>query len=193
MSSIDSLCTALDEVAIARNVGIAHDEARAGYSLKRNTVANFDEFNDLIADYYSYHVGRCIVQGGQIAHFEASGRASEILERQYKRRGGNIMSAYKDAKDGTNGGMRVILDVIAEQLKEESLERYIRHTFNTHVDPSSWNQKVDIIRQFMDRYDHALGSAIDRAHPERYAQSYDELIKAFMDALKKSSNIFRKF
>jgi hypothetical protein len=193
MYTIDSLCAALDEVAIARNVGIAHDEARAGYGLKKNIVGNFDEFNDLIADYYSYHINRCVVQGGSLAKFEAAGRASEILERDYRRQGGNIMSAYKDAHDGTNGGMRIVLDVIAERLKEESVERYIRQAFNQHVDPTSWDQKVEIIRQFINRDKHILGSAIDTAHPERYAQNYDELIRAFMDALKRSSKIFRKF
>ena len=193
MSAIDSLCAALDEVAIARNVGIAHDEARAAYGLRKNTVSSFDEFNNLTADYYSYHIGHCVVQGGRIANFEAAGRASEILEREYKRQGGNLMSAYKDANDGTNGGMRIILDVIAEQLKEESVERYVRHAFNRHVDPTSWAQKVGIIQQFIDRNRHILGSSIDAAHPERYAQNYDELIRAFMDALKRSSKIFRKY
>ena len=69
MSSIDSLCAALDEVAIAGNVGNAHDEARGAYNLRRNTVSSFDEFNDRIADYYSYHIGQCVVPGGTIAHF----------------------------------------------------------------------------------------------------------------------------
>jgi hypothetical protein len=193
MRSIDSLCDALDEVAIARNVGIGHDEARAGYGLKRNTVTNFNEFNNIIAEYYIYHIGQCVVRGGSLAFFEAAGRASEIVEREYKRQGGNLMSAYKDANDGTNGGLRIILDVIAEHLKEESVERYIRHAFNQHVDPTSWSQKVEIIRQFIDRYRYTLGSAIDAANPERYAQNYDELIRAFIDALKKSSKIFKKF
>ena len=193
MSTIDSLCDALDEVAIAQHVGIAHDEARAFYSPRKNTISSFDEFSDMIGEYYSYHIGKCVVQGGRIASYEAVGRASEIVENAYKRQGGNLMSAYRNASDGTNGGMRVILDVIADRLKEESVERYVRHAFNRHVDPSSWDQKVGIIRQFIDRNRHLLGSAIDSSHPERYAQNYDELIRAFMDALKKSSNLFRKY
>ena len=193
MSSIDSLCADLDEVAIAGNAGNAHDNARAAYSLKKNTVSSFDEFNDRIVDYYSYHIGQCVVPGGRIAPYEAAGRASEILEREYKRQGGNLMSAYKDANDGTNGGLRIILDTIAEHLKAESVEHYIRHAFNRHVDPTSWAEKVEIIRQFIDRNRHILGLSIDAAHPERYAQNYDELIKVFMDALKKSSKTNRKY
>jgi hypothetical protein len=103
------------------------------------------------------------------------------------------MSAYRDAQEGTNGGLRIILDVIAEQLKEESIERYVRHAFNQYVDPTSWNQRVEIIRQFIDRYRQVLGFVIDAAHPERYAQNYDELIKAFLDALKRSSKVFKKY
>jgi hypothetical protein len=193
MSSIDSLFAALDEVTIAENVGKAHDNARGAYSLKINTVSSFDEFNDRIADYYSYHISRCVVQGGRIAPYEAVGRASEILESEYKRQGGSLMSAYKDANDGTNGGMRIILDVIAEQLKEESVERYIRHAFNQHVDPTSWSQKVEIIRQFIDHYRHILGLSVDPAHPERYAQNYDQLIREFMDGLKRSSKTRKKY
>ena len=92
MGSIDSLCAALDEVAIARKVGIAHDEARAGYNPRRNTVTNFNEFNQIIGEYYAYHINQCVVYGGRIADFEAAGRASEIVEREYKRQGGNTKS-----------------------------------------------------------------------------------------------------
>jgi hypothetical protein len=193
MSSIDSLCEDLNEVAIAGNAGNAHDNARSAYSLKKNTVSSFEEFNDRIADYYSYHLGQCVVPGGRIAPHEAAGRASEILEREYKRQGGNLQSAFRDANDGTNGGMRIILDIIAEHLKAESVEHYIRHAFNRHVDPTSWDEKVEIIRQFIDRYQRVLRPSIDPAHPERYAQNYDELIKVFMDALKKSSKTNRKY
>jgi len=185
MCTIDSLCAALSENEIARNVGIPHDEARASYALSKNTVNDFNEFNDLIAKYYSYHITQCVIPGGRLAHFEAAGRASEILEREYKRQGGDLMSAYRDAHDGTNGGMRIVLDIIADHLKTESGERYVRAEFHRYIDPSSWDQKVEIIRQFIDRNRHILGSSIDAAHPERYAQNYNELIKAFMDAFKK--------
>lgn len=195
MSTIDDLCAAIREDAIARHVGIAHDEARLAYRLpgNKNTVNNFDEFNALIADYYNYHLTQCVTHGGGLAHFEASGRASEILEREYKHQGGDLMSAYRDAHDGTNGGMRIILDIIADHLKAESAERYVRGVFHRYVDPSSWDQKVEIIRQFIERNPQVLPPYIDKNRPERYAQNYDELIKVFMDGLKKFFQSSRKY
>jgi len=89
--------------------------------------------------------------------------------------------------------MRIILDIIADNLKTESTERYVRAVFHRYVDPSSWDQKVEIVRQFIARNLHILGSSVDAAHPERYAQNYDELIKAFMDGLKKFFQSSRKY
>ena len=193
MGSLDSLLSQVDELAIAQNVGIPHDEARGGYALSVNTVGSFEEFTDLISNYYNHHVSRCVLHGGALSRTEAAGRAKEILEQDYRKQGGNSITAYNDAHDGTNGGLRIVLDRLAEQLKAESVERYIRDAFDRYVDPTSWEQKVDIIRQFIARFGPMLSSAIHPDQPERYAQNYEELIRAYVDGLKRTSSVFRKF
>ena len=59
------------------------------------------------------------------------------------------MTVYHDAHDGTNGGVRHVLDIIAEGLKAESVEAFVRAVFECYVDPNSYEQKVEIIRQFI--------------------------------------------
>lgn len=100
--------------------------------------------------------------------------------------------AYNDAHDGTNGGMRVVLDTIAEGLKAESVERYIRDAFDRYVAPISWEQKVTIIRQFIARCGIHLASSIRSDQPERYAQNYQELIRSYVSGLQRTSSIFRR-
>jgi hypothetical protein len=192
MGSIESLLAAMDELTIARNVGIPHDEARMNYSPGRNTVESFDDFADVIADYYNYHFSRCVVHGGYLSRAQASGLAKKILEQEYRRRGGDIVSAYNDAHDGTNGGLRAILDRIAEQLKAESVELYTRDAFDRHVAPSSWEQRVDIIRQFIARFGHHFSSSIQADQPERYAKNFEELIREYVDSLRRTSSVFRR-
>jgi hypothetical protein len=193
MGSLEYLLTALDDVVIAREVAVPHDEARMLYSLSKNTVDSFDEFSDVIADYYNYHVGRCVAHGGFLSRTEAAGRAKEVIEQEYRRQGGNTMTAYNDAHDGTNGGVRIVLDRITEKLKAESVERYVRDAFDRYVDPSSWEQKVDIMRQFIARFGHMLSSSIHAHQPERYAQNYEELIKQYVESLRNTSSVFRRF
>ncbi len=192
MPAIDSLLGALDERQIAQQVGLPHDEARMRYPLRSNTASSFEEYSDLIADYYNHHFTQCVSRGGALPASEAAGRAKEVLEREYRRRSGDIVAAFNDARDGTNGGLRVQLDLIAEALKAESVERYIREMFDRHVAPNSWEDKVEIIRQFIAKCGANLASSIQANQPERYAQNFQELIHSYVTSLQRTSSIFRR-
>ncbi len=192
MSNVESLLNALDERTIAQQVGIPHDEARLSYHLPSNTVATFEEFSWTIRDYYNHHYTTCVSHGGRLSASEAEGRAKEIIERQYQRQSGDIVSAFNDAHDGTNNGLRGVLDLISESLKADGVQRYIRAAFDRYVNPASWEEKVAIMRQFLDRYGVYLSSSISLDQPERYAQNYHELIQVFTSGMQKSSSIFRR-
>ena len=192
MPSITGLLNELDEREMAQRVGLLHDEARMRYPLHSNTVYDFNEFSRAIAEYYDYHFTACVSRGGRLSLSEAAGRAKELLEKEYRRRQGDIISAFNDAHDGTNGGMRVVLDTLAEGLKTDSVERYIRDAFDRHVAPNSWEDKVEIIRQFISHCGPVLSPSVRTDQPERYAHNYQELIRAFVDGLKRASTVFRR-
>lgn len=192
MPSIRTILAALDEREIARRVGVPHDEARMRYRLERTTVNTFDEFADLVGDYYAYHFAACVANGARLSRSEAIGRGKELLDREYRRRHGDIVSAFNDAHDGLNGAMRGILDTIADGLKFESMERYIREVFDRHIAPNAWEVKVEIIRQFIRECGANLASSIHADQPERYAQNYQELIRTYLNGLRETSSIFRR-
>ena len=192
MGSLDAIMKQLDEREIARKAGLPHDEARMAYALKKNTVASFGEFTQIIGDYYSYHFVTCVSNGGALPRAEAEGRAKEIIELKYRERRSTLQGAYADAQEGTNGGLRNILDLIAEQLKYESVERYIRKVFDDQIDPTSWEDKVNLIKQFIARCGADLAPSIDSRNPERYARDYTELIRSYINALSHTSSIFRR-
>jgi hypothetical protein len=192
MATIGSLLSALDERTIAQRVGIPHDDVRIRYHLASNTVGDFDEFSAIIADYYNYHFTHCVSNGGKLPPADAYGRAKELIEAAHRRRRGDIVSAFNDAHDGTNGGMRVVLDMIAEGLKAEGVERYTQSVFDRHVTPNSWEQKVDMIRQFISHYGRVLPSSVVAGQPERYAHNYTELIRSFVEGLRPTSSLFRR-
>ncbi len=193
MGNINALLEALDERTIAKKIAIANDETRMQYQLRSNTVSSFDEFSSIIADYYNYHFTKCVSGGGSLSSAEAGGRAKEIIEREYRKRGGDIVAACNNAQDGTNGGMRAVLDIISEGIKADSAERYIREMFDRHVAPNSWDDKVEIIRQFMRRCGGELAGSVDLQQPEAYASNYEGLIRSYVTALQQTSSMFRRF
>lgn len=192
MPAIGALLAALDERWIAQQVGIAHDEARMRFPLQSNTVEDFGQFRQIIVAYYNHYYTTCVSRGGSLPASEAYGGAKEVLERDYRKIRGNIVSAFNDAHDGTNGGLRVVLDKIAEALKADAVERYVTDVFDRHVAPNSWEQKVEIIRQFIAHSGPYLSHSIKASQPERYAHDFSELIRSYVDGLQQTSRIFRR-
>ena len=192
MVSIDSLLAELDEVKITQKIGTRHDEARNRYFLISNTVRDGREFNRIITEYYALHSAACFSNGAMLPDHLAFAKAQEILEQEYRRHGGTINAAYDSGITGLNGGMRTILDIIAEALKAEDVEAYFIHVFRCYVDPGSWEEKVDIIRQFMARCGAYLPYSIRTQPPERYANHYEELIRGYIASMRKTSDVFRR-
>ena len=192
MPSVTSLLDAINERTIARRIGIPHDEARMRYALSANTVDDFEAFTRVIADYYNYHFTSCVSYGGSLSAAEAASRAKEILEREYRRRNGTIVTAFNNAHDGTSGGLRGLLDMLAENLKAESVRLYMRHMFDTHVAPNSFDDKVEIIRDFISFCGPLVADSIDASRPERYAYDYEPLIRSYVQALEQTSSMFRR-
>lgn len=191
MALLERLLAATSEVAIAQEVAIYHDIVRVSYPFLPNKLGSFEDFTNTIADYYSYHFSRCWEDGRGPSHSEASRQAIQILEQEYRSCGGDIFTAYKDACDGTNGGLMVIFDIIAENLKAESVELYIQNVFEKYMSSVSQEGKVEIICCFIARHGHNLPSSIFTDQPKRYTDNYRELIKAYVEVLKRRSPIFR--
>jgi hypothetical protein len=192
MAAIDSLMAELDERTIAWRVCRPHDEARGRYYLMFNNVGTWNEFREIIVDYYTKHCVACFIHSADLPDSMAYCGATDLIAREYRRRGGDIVTAYNDAHDGTNGGLRAVLDTIAEGLKADAVEAYVRNVFDKYVEPDSWEQRVEIVRQFMVRYGDYLDSSIRTDKPERYANNYKELISAFVAGMQKTSSIFRR-
>jgi hypothetical protein len=190
VAPLECLLAATSEVAVAQEVAIYHDIARVCYPFWPNKVESFEDFTSVISNYYSYHYSRCCGRGELMSWGEISNQAVCIVEEEYRNRGGDISAAYKDARDGTSGGLMVILDRIAEYLKSEEIERYIQNVFEKCISEMSRNAKAKIIRQFIARHDQGLPSSILNDPPEKYVDNYHELIKAYVKSLKES-RIFR--
>ena len=123
---------------------------------------------------------------------EAQTRAKELVEREYRNHGGDIVTAFNDSCDGTNRGLRGVLDIIADSLKAQSVASYTRTWFDRLVKPCSWEDKVELISQFITFCGPLLSSSVSAGQPERYAHNYQELIRAYVDGLQRASSVFRR-
>ena len=192
MVSYDSLARALDEREIADRVAIPHDDVRARYALPKNRVATFGEFTEWITSYYIYHYTTCVAPGAHLNRADAASEAKNVLESQLRRGEGDINTYFVRARDGLDGGMRVVIDTLAEGLKGRAVTNYVRHVFDQHVSPESFKDKVEIIRQFIRSCGPQLSASIRADEIERYAHDWQALVNEYSHSLQRTSAMFRR-
>lgn len=190
MSILENILNELDEKYLLDHVTKKHDEARIQFRITSITVQDDIAFDNLISDYYNYHFTKCISNGGTLPRAESAGRAKDIIEKYYRRKGLEKLNAYSDGKTGMNGGMRQILDIIMESMKEEAVERHMRNVIDKYIAPSNWEEQVEIIKEIINRIKDS--PYLDRNNPERYARNYEELIRFLVEQYKMESRLFRR-
>ncbi|NUM53449.1 MAG: hypothetical protein HUU46_07385 [Candidatus Hydrogenedentes bacterium] len=192
MAVIHDLITATSEIAIARNVGKNHDNARELYRRRHDNIVSWQEFEDEIARYYSYHYEKCIVPGATMPAAIARGEVKDLLEQEMRRHHSDLAGAYRDAIDGTNAGIRGVLDQICDGLKARAIEHYVTEQFDRRVVPVEPAERVEIIRQFIQHYGTIFKDAIDPNRVEQYAHRYKEIIRLYSNGLRGASALFRR-
>ena len=192
MSTLKKILDELDELYIVNKICNQHFVTRGNYPNKEPKVKDDIEFDDMIADYYNYHYTTCISHGGELTRADAAGKAKEIIEREYKRKGKDRLHAYQDGIKGSHeGGMQAILTIILNYLMDEVVEHHIRDVIDRYVRVTSYEEQVKIVKEIIAHMTY-VPSYIDPNHPERYAKNYEELIRGLSENINRNAARFRR-
>ncbi|GMW03679.1 MAG: hypothetical protein AMXMBFR84_48130 [Candidatus Hydrogenedentota bacterium] len=192
MPSIQSIIHDLSDTTIADRVTSRHDDARNHYHLRQNRVPNWDDFRAVTGDYYAHHYTSAVTRGGSIERGRAAARAKAILDREYRRRGLGYVAAVNDGIYGTNGGMKTVIDLIAEGIKAQDVSDYYEAVFDAQIKGNVYEDKVAIIRDVFHYYGPVLADTVDLSNPARYANDYRVIIDALVENMRRTSPVFRQ-
>ena len=190
--TVDDILDMISAESIAHRVDIPHDEARGRYRLERNTVDTHNQFHEEITVYLAYHMEET-VGPGDMPPFMASGWAREIIDREFRRQGGYEV-AYRNARTGRHGGLAASLDAIVKHYKEDQREKFIEHIFYTFVDPMNYEDQIELMQQYLERFgaflppEEQTRSAIDLAREwQTLIRTHAEVIGNIQESLRRFS------
>lgn len=183
-ANLSMILKELDPENISYKVSRIHDAMRELYVVQRITVQNFEEFMEEITKFYQ-HQFSAVISGGHVdvPDWIASGFAREIVDKAFSRLGG-LEGAYMIASKGIEGGLRTVIDSIYKAIKEQQEEQYINHVLITYVDPLDWDDRIELMRQYLNRFGRSLPEGARIKSPEELAANYEEIIKLHMKALQ---------
>jgi hypothetical protein len=187
---LQSILSEIDADALTASVSRLIDNARAVYVMGSVVVESNEDFNDSIASYYS-HLLRHTRQLSDPIDLKAAGAEGfALLERAFSKRGG-LQGALAEARNGTNGGLRFIFDMMTEQFKQEQQEKRVNLVLNSELDPLDWDGKVAVITALLSRLKNHLPSEILSQPAERYAGQLDILVKAYVQSIDQVKALIR--
>ena len=181
---LNQLLGELDPETIEQRACRKFDEARASFSLDTVTVENNEEFLDSITSFYAHLLRRAGAGPTSPTSGNLSADVLDVLNKAIHGRE-DYNSILAEAKNASRGGLRFILDLVTEHLKNEAREKYIFRTFKEAIDPLDTDTRVSLIAAIMKREGDRLPPDIASQPPERYAHQYEEILRLYAQSLSR--------
>ncbi len=149
---VDRVLDLIDQTRINKDVLMKHDVARESFTLPKLVVGDHQEFQYLITSYVEHH----FISVGEAKPNPATcfGEAKRMLEHSFDqdRFQDGYARALQVGLDGSNGGMRAVLNEIADALRIRALQAHIDHVYYHHINVLSKEDNLALSRAFFQRF-----------------------------------------
>lgn len=189
VSSTLAIVTAeLQPENLAERIGLPIDRARAGYALYSVTSESQAETLGVAAAFYLHMAQATGRTGEHVTAEELMPEAHALMGEAFAREGGDP-AAYAEARDATRGGLRHVLDRMADEYKRRRQEEYIRLVLATAFDREDYRARVAFMGDFLKAHPEALPPHLASEPPERFADRYDVIIRSFVDSMEQVKRV----
>jgi hypothetical protein len=187
---VRAVLSEIDREALAAKIGLPIDTTRAGYVLEQVITDSYDMFRETVCSFYRtllHHTGAAPAPGDPEM---IAAEAFALLERAFDEEGG-AAAAWAEARHGTRGGLRYVLDHMTERFKAEQQSKHVSRIVKAAVDPLEWSERVEFIRGLFDHLGPHLPSDLRSQPPERFARQYEVLCQMYARSLDRVKDVLR--
>jgi hypothetical protein len=168
---------------IIEKTEIPNDNARAGFTLQSSIVRNYSEFENKLISYTAYHTEN--VFGSAPPPEFSLDKARKFLEPSI-----GFDNAVFIALSGTDGGMPHVLNQINDGFKKEAKQAYFTYVVNTFIDPLSFNDTVELMRELKQKLGSYSPQSFGYIEPEAMASNYKDILWKYIESLTRYRNLW---
>lgn len=187
---LETLLSKINVDALTKNIVGPIDSAQACFMLDSITVESSEQFNHTIVSYYIHLLRHIRDTIGSVDYDAAGKKANSLVEEAFAASGG-YESALAEAKCGYHGGLKHIIDKMTETFKDKEQEEYITYVLKTAFDPKDMETKIELIKSLLSRLKNHLPENIISQPPERYAEHYKSLVRAYVQSKDNVEYVFK--
>lgn len=174
----------LDVDEMAKKFGIPHYTIRESYTPKKMIVKDYNEFMEIVGDYYRIHyLKRANTDEKTVLpeHY-LYGLVRTLLDHLFGNDGG-IEYAYSICVRGIDGGIKMVLDRIYQYFLNEDEDMYATLIIDKAV-KLDWDNKIELVKQYQQKFKGEIGN-IKMKDPNRLAGDLKTLIMNHVKAIAK--------
>lgn len=173
------------------DISLPIDMAREQFYLESTTVESYDELIQVLSRFYRHmynqrHYDQPIPDEQRITT-EAIALAQIAYAQPH-----SFEELVRNARKGTNGGLRTILDTLTDHLKEEAKKNRLLKVFNEAIDPLDHEQKTELMKLLMERYKNTIPLDFRAEQTEYYTEHLEQIVQIILEAQKPLFDTFRK-
>ena len=151
--SLNELLKDMSGRAVAKAVGIRHDNARESYRIQavidQSPIETLEELKCFSIAVFQHQYKRAMLEAPDAADLPEHmvwGVVKELLEKEYA---GGLRGALRAARLGVDGGIRQIAELVYEYLRNEHIKAYRKFILENEVAPVDWDARVAVAREFL--------------------------------------------
>jgi hypothetical protein len=180
----------INKDSLSGKYGRAFDIGRSTYITENVTVNDGSEFNALISSFYAHMMRHTTRPTGASNESAIAADAIDLVNKAFESRGG-YKAALSEAKNGTNGGMRLIFDTMTDYLKHQEMDKQVSRIFKELVDPLDWEIQVKLMEVFMQHIGPHVRKGIGQIPAKQLASKWDLIIRLYVESMDKVQNLIK--
>jgi hypothetical protein len=175
----NSIFNKVNDEAVARAVGILHDNARNKFKvepmIKNQPITTMGELMDLSIKFVrnQFKFAICPEKNDTISEDFAWSVAVTAIEQKYP---DGLQGALRACKCGVDGGCRGFIETLWQFIKSGQEQMYRKYILETEAGISTWENKVSLAKRFLERISCVVPEESQK-HAEEIAANIEKIIE----------------
>jgi hypothetical protein len=188
---VEAVCERLSAEALAKEVGLPIDSARAAYVIASAVVESNGEFHEGITAFYLFMVRRTELVPVSVDAEAVAKDALALLDHAFRDRGG-VEAAEAEARCPVRGGMRFVLDVMTEQYKAEQQMKHASRLVREAIDPLDRKASVAFTAALLERLGPHLSPELRSLPAAQVARHVEQVLHTYVRSLDQVQELLRR-
>lgn len=172
---LERIIASISDHGTAGQIKARHDAACLSSPIGNPRITNAQDFARVIGAFVNRQVKA--TGGSGYSDFEARGKAKELLVDHGRRVGQTYNNYVRNAMDGYDDGLRGVLNLLTDLLREEQANRYKEDAIDRMIDPLDFDAKVKVTGQVLAELKGLIPGGIVDPRPEAHAHEYQALLR----------------